>query len=59
MSFGYSVGDFIAGANLTYRLIRAFSETQGASHEYEEAIGELASLQQTFLQIGQAQPSST
>jgi hypothetical protein len=50
MSFGYSVGDFIAGANLSYRLIKALSETQGAFLEYQEAIAEVASLQQMFLQ---------
>lgn len=59
MSFGYSVGDFIAGANLSYRLIRALTETRGASLEYQEAINELASMQHTFLQVGQMRPSST
>jgi hypothetical protein len=59
MSFGYSVGDFIAGANLSYRLIRALSETRGASLEYQEAINELAAMQYTFLQVGQMRPSST
>ena len=58
MSFGYSVGDFIAGANLTYRLISALSETQGASMEYQEAIHELGSIQQTFFQVGQMKASS-
>ena len=57
MSFGYSVGDCVAGANLTYRLIRALSETQGSSHEFQEAMGELSSLQQTFLLISQMKPS--
>jgi hypothetical protein len=59
MSFGYSFGDFVAGANLSYRLIRALSETRGASLEYQEAISELASMQHTFLQVGQMRPSST
>jgi hypothetical protein len=59
MSFGYSFGDFVAGANLSYRLIRALSETRGASLEYQEAINELASMQHTFLQVGQMRPSST
>jgi hypothetical protein len=45
MSFGYGIGDFIAGANLSYRLIRALSESQGASMEYQEAIAEISSLQ--------------
>jgi hypothetical protein len=59
MSFGYSLGDFIAGANLTYRLIRALSRTQGACMEYQEAIMELGCLQQTFLQVGQMRPNRT
>ena len=58
MSFGYSVGDFIAGANLTYRLISALSETQGASIEYQAAIHELGSIQQTFFQVGQMKASN-
>ena len=57
MSFGYSVGDFIAGANLTYRLIQALSETQGACVEYQEAMHELSSIQHTFLQVSQMKPS--
>lgn len=52
MSFGYSCGDFVTGANLSYRLIRALSETRGANIEYQEAISELASIQQTFLRVG-------
>jgi hypothetical protein len=59
MSFGYGVGDFIAGANLSYRLVKALSETQGASLEYQEAITEIASLQQAFLQVSQMRASST
>lgn len=51
MSFGYSVGDFLSGANLTYQLIRALSESNGASIEYQEAIAELGAMQQTFLQV--------
>jgi hypothetical protein len=57
MSFGYSVGDFIAGANLSYRLVRALSETKGAFVEYQEAIAELGSMQQAFLQVSQMRPS--
>lgn len=44
---------------MSYRLIKALSETQGACHEYQEAIAELASLQQTFLQVGYMQPCKT
>ena len=52
MSFGYSIGDFIAGANLSYRLVQALSDTQCASVEFREALMELGCLQQTFLQVG-------
>lgn len=58
MSFGYSVGNCIAGANLTYRLIRALSETRGASIEYQEAIQQLGSIQHTFLQVSQMRASN-
>jgi hypothetical protein len=51
MSFGFSVGDFLAGANLAYRLIRSLSETRGASMEYQEVICELGYIQQTFLHV--------
>ncbi|KAF4953215.1 hypothetical protein FGADI_6190 [Fusarium gaditjirri] len=53
MSFGYSVGDVIAGANLTYRLIRIMADTKGGSDEYLEAMSELSAMQQAFLQISQ------
>ncbi|KAH6974926.1 hypothetical protein BKA56DRAFT_589775 [Ilyonectria sp. MPI-CAGE-AT-0026] len=51
MSFGYSVGDVIAGANLTCRLIGIMRETKGASVEYLEAMSELSAMQQAFIQI--------
>ncbi|CAH0016426.1 unnamed protein product [Clonostachys rhizophaga] len=53
MSFGYSVGDFIAGANITYRLIRILADSSGASEEYQEAMLELSAMQQAFLQVSQ------
>ena len=56
--FGYGVGDFITGANLAYRLIHALSTTQGASVEYQEAMHELTSIQQTFLHVGQMRASN-
>ena len=53
MSFGYGVGDFIAGANLAHKLIRVMTETRGASVEYQEAMAELCGIQQVFIQISQ------
>ncbi|RSM02594.1 hypothetical protein CEP52_007900 [Fusarium oligoseptatum] len=52
MSFGYSVGDVIAGANLTYRLIRIMADTRGGSVEFLEAMSELSAMQQAFFQVG-------
>ncbi|TLD20731.1 hypothetical protein PspLS_08469 [Pyricularia sp. CBS 133598] len=51
MSFGYSVGDLIAGANMTHELIRIMSGTSGASIEYQEAMAELCAMQDAFIQI--------
>jgi hypothetical protein len=51
MSFGYSAGDFLAGANLTYQLIKALSGTQCAFQEYQEALRELGCFQQVFMQV--------
>ncbi|TLS26623.1 hypothetical protein PpBr36_05285 [Pyricularia pennisetigena] len=51
MSFGYSVGDLIAGANMTHKLVRLMSGTSGASVEYQEAMAELCAMQDAFIQI--------
>ena len=40
MSFGFSVGDFIGAANLTYKLIAALRENHGAGEEFRAAIDE-------------------
>ncbi|KAK7427307.1 hypothetical protein QQZ08_006244 [Neonectria magnoliae] len=53
ISFGYSVGDFIGGANLACQLIRILTDTRGASIEYQEAILKLSAMQQAFLQVNQ------
>ena len=58
MSFGFSVGDFIAGAELAYKLIRALSNSQGSTIEYQDAIQELSCIQQTFLHVGQLHASN-
>ena len=51
MSFGLSAEDFLAGANLAYRLIRALSESRGSSMEYQEVTQELGCIQHTFLHV--------
>jgi len=53
MSFGYGVGDFIAGANLAHKLIRVMAETRGASEEYQDAMTELCGIQQAFIHVSQ------
>ncbi|KAK0738146.1 hypothetical protein B0T18DRAFT_291931, partial [Schizothecium vesticola] len=58
MSFGYSVGDFVAGANLAYTLIRVMAETQSASEEYHEAMTELCGIQQAFIHVSHITRSS-
>ncbi|KAI1410683.1 hypothetical protein F5Y13DRAFT_167152 [Hypoxylon sp. FL1857] len=53
MSFGFGVGDFIAGANLAHKLIRVMTETRGATAEYQEALAEVCGIQQIFIQLTQ------
>ncbi|KAK8003928.1 hypothetical protein PG989_003647 [Apiospora arundinis] len=52
MSFGYSVGDFVTGYNITYQLVRILADSRGASIEYQEARTELRAMEQVFLQAG-------
>ncbi|KAI2463556.1 hypothetical protein F4781DRAFT_416305 [Annulohypoxylon bovei var. microspora] len=53
MSFGFGVGDFIAGANLAHKLIRVMTETRGATAEFQEALAEVCGIQQIFIQLTQ------
>jgi hypothetical protein len=59
MSFGYSAGDFIAGGNLIYQLIKALSGTQCPSEEYQEALKELGCFEHIFIQVGQMAENPT
>ena len=43
--FGFSVGDFVAGIELTAKVIRALKESGGASSEYQQILRELESLE--------------
>ena len=58
MSFGYSISDCIAGANLSYHLVKALRDTQGVEREYQEAIDELGSIQHTSLQVSMMRESN-
>jgi len=51
MSFGFSVGDFIAGAELVVKVVEAFSKTKGASSEYQSLVSDLNISQRTLLQL--------
>ncbi|CAG8975184.1 hypothetical protein HYALB_00004245 [Hymenoscyphus albidus] len=51
MSFGFSVGDFITGANLCYKLFDALSGTQCPFEAYREALSEIGDLQCMFLRV--------
>ncbi|PVH98015.1 hypothetical protein DM02DRAFT_683495 [Periconia macrospinosa] len=51
MSFGFSIGDLIGAANLTYRLIKALHGSQDAGEEYRAAINELGCVQQALIRV--------
>ena len=51
MSFGFSVGDFIGAANLTYKLIGALREHHGAGEEYRGAIDQLGCYQAALMRV--------
>lgn len=53
MSFGFSVGDFLAGAELAITIRNALSESKGAAIEYRELIAELEVVHKVLLQVDQ------
>jgi hypothetical protein len=53
MSFGFSAGDFVAAANLAYKLVLALSESSGSSMEYQQLIQDLSCVHRTLLQVEQ------
>jgi hypothetical protein len=53
MSFGFSVGDFIAGATLASRLYKALSVTKGSSKDYQHLIAELNVVHKVLVQVEQ------
>jgi len=58
MSFGFSVGDFLAGAKLIADLTRALSASKGASMEYQQLILDLQVVEITLVQIDQMRLAS-
>jgi hypothetical protein len=53
MSFGFSVGDLIAGASIAYKLYQTLSEYQGASKEYQSLTAKLLIVHKILLQVEQ------
>jgi hypothetical protein len=58
MSFGFSVGDFLAGAKLIADLTRTLSAGKGASMEYQQLILDLQVVETTLVQIDQMRLAS-
>ncbi|KAK4172856.1 hypothetical protein QBC36DRAFT_68346 [Triangularia setosa] len=53
MSFGYAIGDFIAGAGMAHKLIRLMATSSDACSEYQDAMKELRLIQQAFINVSQ------
>ena len=51
MSFGFSVGDFIAAANLIARVISSLSEAGGSNVQYQRLSVDLHTLSSTLRQV--------
>lgn len=62
MSFGFSVGDFIAVAELSWNLYRyCYVVARGAPHDFQLLLQEITTLSQSikFLQLEAQDPNST
>lgn len=53
MSFGFSVGDFIAALELVGTVVNALRESGGSGPEYRELVSQLHSLETALLQVKQ------
>lgn len=53
MSFGFSVGDFVAGAQLAHTLCQALSDSRGSAKEYQELIAQLDVVHKVLVQVDQ------
>ncbi|KAI1802395.1 hypothetical protein F4811DRAFT_401980 [Daldinia bambusicola] len=51
MSFGFSVGDILAGAQLAYTLCKSLSEAKGSSSDYQELIAQLNVVHKVLIQV--------
>lgn len=61
MSFGFSVGDFLAVGQLTVNILASLRESGGAKSEYQDLIRELESLHYALQRLDklQAKPGSS
>lgn len=57
MSFGFSVGDFLAVGKLIAEIVASFSDAHGAKSDCEELLRELTSLDQSLRRLDQLQVS--
>ena len=48
VSFGFSVGDFVAGINLLIDVVQSLNDTNGAQADYEELGRQLKNLRKAF-----------
>lgn len=53
MSFGFGVGDFIAGASLAYKLYEALSDVRGSKRQFAQLSQELLVVHQVLSQVEQ------
>ena len=58
MSFGFSVGDFIAVTKLIRDIISSLRDVGGAAYEYQELMLELEGLQRALLEVDRLRSST-
>jgi hypothetical protein len=59
MSFGFSVGDFLAAGKLTAEIISSLKDAGGAKSEYQEVLRELECLKRALQHLDQIQCSNS
>ncbi|KAH7066890.1 hypothetical protein BKA63DRAFT_130333 [Paraphoma chrysanthemicola] len=58
-AFGFSVGDFVAAANLIHKVSTALKDKSGAANEYQQILIELESLARTLKHLEALQPTES
>jgi len=59
MSFGFAVGDIIAGATLAYNVCSALLDATGSKQEYHDTIASLNVVHKVLLQVEQLRVSNS